>query len=818
MLDFEKVKEVVKGTTLQFSRNLPVEYLLTDSRKVINPQNSLFFAIKGARHDGHRFIEELYQRGVRQFIVESDIRSENFPDSNILKVSSSIGALHQIAKAHRNKFSIPVIAITGSNGKTIVKEWLSQLLSIGNNIVRSPRSFNSQIGVPLSVWQINSQHTLGIFEAGISQPDEMGKLQEIIRPTIGVFTNILTAHDENFNSREEKVSEKLKLFKDAELLVYCSDYQNITDQLIQTYPRLKTLTWSKKNKADFQISELKKEITRTKVTGNFQGLSLHFILPFIDDASIENAMHCIAVLLHLKVKPGDIQKRISTLHPVGMRLELKEGINSCYIIDDTYNNDLAGLTIALNFLEQQNQKGIKHLILSDLLETGVEERKLYAGIADMLKSKGIERVTGIGEKIFSNSSFFPGNSRFYKSTEEFLKGFSRDEYSDEVILVKGARIFEFERIVAVLQQKVHGTVLEINLDALSENLNFYRSKLNPGTKVMVMVKAFAYGSGSFEVANLLQFHRVDYLAVAYTDEGVALRENGISIPIMVMNPSVHTFDKLFQYNLEPELYSFKVLNEYSDYLQKNYIAGKVHLKIDTGMRRLGFEEREVDELISQLKNNPLISVASVFTHLAAADCVEHEEFTLAQLKLFKTITKHLEDKIGYNFFKHVLNSAGITRFPQWQMDMVRLGIGLYGVEAGGLYQDKLQTVGTLKTIISQIKNVKKGETVGYSRKGVADKDIQIATIAIGYADGFDRRFSNGRGTVLIKGKLCPVIGNVCMDMTMIDISGVDAAEGDEVIIFGKQRSVFDLAIECGTIPYEILTKVGERVKRVFYTE
>jgi Alr-MurF fusion protein len=501
-----------------------------------------------------------------------------------------------------------------------------------------------------------------------------------------------------------------------------------------------------------------------------------------------------------------------------VRLELKEGINSCYVIDDTYNNDLAGITIAINFLDQQKHKEDKAVILSDVLESGMKEQELYQNISNLLKEKGIQRLIGIGKTISRNKSLFNLESKFYEGTEEFLKGFNPQDFSEEMILVKGARVFQFERIIQQLQRKVHGTVLEVNLDALSHNLNFYHAQLKPMTKIMVMVKAFAYGSGSFEVANLLQFHRVDYLAVAYADEGVALRENGISLPVMVMNPSYHTFDKMFQYNLEPEIYNFKVLYEYLDFLKVNGISSKIHLKIDTGMKRLGFEEKDIKDLIGLLKKNKTLNVASIFTHLAGADEEIHNEFTRGQIDRFKKNCTLMEEKLGYKVLKHALNSAGIVRFPEAQMDMVRLGIGLYGVEANGLQQGNIETVGTLKTIISQIKEIKAGETVGYSRKGKAEKNITIATIAIGYADGYDRRFSNGKGKVLINGKYCPIVGNVCMDMCMVDISGVEAHEGDEVIVFGKELPIYKIAQDIGTIPYEILTNVSERVKRIFYAE
>lgn len=818
MLNFNQLQHITNGKVVASFQDLPVEHFLLDSRKITSPSSSVFVAIKGQRHDGHKFLNDLYNKGVRQFIVESSNLSYNLPESNILEVSSSIEALQNIAAWNRAQYTIPVIGITGSNGKTIIKEWLSQLLSKDYNIVRSPKSYNSQVGVPLSVWQMNEQHTLGIFEAGISLVKEMENLKRVIEPTIGIFTNIGTAHDEGFESKEQKIQEKLKLFKDVKTLLYCKDHVLIHEQIQNVIPNVSTFTWSYRQQADVLVKEVIKANGRSKIHLQYKNQGYSFNIPFFDDASIENIIHCVSTLLLLGIGGAEIDNRLQSLHTVAMRLELKEGINGCYIIDDTYNNDLAGLTIAINFLDQQKRKEDKTIILSDVLESGLEEKKLYKEIASLISGKNIQKVIGIGETISRNNKFFPPESKFYQTTEEFLNEFIQDDFYDEIILIKGARKFEFERIVSQLQQKVHGTILEVNLDALSNNLNFYKSRLKPQTKIMVMVKAFAYGSGSFEVANLLQFHRVDYLAVAYADEGVALRENGISLPIMVMNPVYQTFDKLFQYNLEPEIYSLKVLKEYISFLQTHEISSKIHIKLDTGMRRLGFEEKDMKELLLLLKSTSLVQVASIFTHLAGADEETHNEFSKGQIQKLQKLASIIEEKLGYKILKHALNSAGITRFPEAQMDMVRLGIGLYGIECNNLFQKDLQTVGTLKTIISQIKTIKSGETVGYGRKGKADKDLTIATIAIGYADGYSRRFGNGVGKVMVNGQLCPVIGNVCMDMTMVNVTGLDVEEGQEVIVFGHELSIHQVAESIGTIPYEILTNVSERVKRVFYTE
>jgi len=820
MLEIKEILEVVSGSSLCYAENTTIEYLLLDSRKISFPSSSLFFAIQGVHHDGHAFIDELYTKGIRNFIVEKvPHKLSDYKGCTIILVEDAVLALQQIVAHHRNHFELPVVGITGSNGKTIVKEWLTQLLGKDFNIVKSPKSYNSQIGVPLSVWEINAQHTMGVFEAGISKPLEMDRLQPVINPDWGIFTNIGTAHDEGFSSREHKIKEKLKLFRNAKVIFSCADHMEVTALIKAELPHVQNITWSAKNTGDLIIRSQVVEKNRTRrIEAVYSNQVVTFTFPFSDEASLENIMHCVLVLLYLKVSPEELQVRLNMLQKVEMRLELKEGINGCYVIDDTYNNDLAGLGIALNFLDQQKQKETKTVILSDLLESGRDERTLYAAIGDLLVNKGVSKVIGIGPTVSRNADLINVNAAFYPNTASFLSEMKSDDFRDEIVLVKGARIFKFEEIVKRLQQKVHGTVFEVNLDSLSSNLNFYRSRLNPGTRIMVMVKAFAYGNGSYEVANLLQFHRVDYLAVAYADEGVALREHGIRLPIMVMNPAVSTFEKLLQYNLEPEIYSFKILREFLEFVKGRETKFKMHLKLDTGMRRLGFEQKDIQGLVELLNGTSNLSVASVFTHLAGADEMGHDDFTRGQIEKFKAFTCQLQDALGYNFIRHALNSAGIIRFPEAQMDMVRLGIGLYGVEAGGVLQHELQPVGTLKTIISQIKEIKKGETVGYGRRGVAERDMRIGTIAIGYADGYDRRFGNGKGKVLIQGRLCPIIGNVCMDMCMVDVTDTTASEGDEVVVFGKKPSLTDLSQAIGTIPYEILTSVGQRVKRIFYSE
>ena len=810
------------------------QYLLTDSRLLVNPAETIFFAIKGERHDGHQFIEKLYQKGVRQFVVEQKAITQNLRkileiliDAQIWEVESSVLTMQQLAKQKREQFTIPVIGITGSNGKTIVKEWLAQLLSPDYVVVKSPKSYNSQIGVPLSVWQMNASHTLGIFEAGLSKPHEMEYLERVIQPTIGIFTNIGSAHDEGFRSRKSKITEKLKLFTHCQKLIYCSDYEEIDEEikiiLKAVNPKCELISWGRDQappaRAAYRPGGGATEFEiRFKLQTTDHRLSTYsFYSPFGGGFwAFENLTHCIVAMLEFGIEPSEIQKRINKLRPVSMRLEVKQGINNCILIDDSYNNDLVGLTMALNFLTQQDQRKGKILILSDLLQTGQKEENLYQEIADLLLRKSINKLIGVGEAFCGNQQYFLDNSIFYSSTQDFLSNFSTASLHDAVVLIKGARPFQFEKIVHHLEEKLHGTVLEINLDSITHNLNYYKEKIGTNTKIMVMVKAFAYGSGSTDVAQLLQFHHVDYLSVAYTDEGVVLRQNGISLPIMVMNPSVEGFDKMVSFDLEPEIYSPSIFKKFIKLNDGKKV--KIHLKLDTGMHRLGFVEDDLETLISQLVENLNIEVATIFSHLVGADDAAHNEFSKLQCERFINWSERIALALNYSPVRHILNSAGIVRFPDFKLDMVRLGIGLYGVEVNGLEQKNLKNVGTLKTIISQIKHVKKGESVGYSRRGIVEKDTKIATIAIGYADGFDRRFGNGTGEVMVNGVLCPVVGNVCMDMTMIDITEANATEGNEVIVFGENLPISKLAQNIGTIPYEILTGVSERVRRVFFKE
>ena len=792
-----------------------VRTLLTDSRKLSDIDKALFFALSG-RRDGHTFIKDAYIAGIRSFVIsDPDFEHAVYKDANFYLVSDTLTALQDLASFHRSKFNYPIIGITGSNGKTIVKEWLYQLLASGNNIVRSPKSYNSQIGVPVSVWEMNEENNLAIFEAGISRAGEMEKLAAVIRPTIGILTNIGEAHKEGFESIEEKISEKLKLFEGVELFIYSSKY---LDQYKGNIPGTNKFTWCYHDKADLEVFD--DEVLEEKyqfLRARFNGRDVEAVIPFTDQASIENGIICWATLLALGYEPEEADKKLEKLLPISMRLELKNGINNCSIIDDSYSLDLSSLAIALDFLNQQNQHLRRTLILSDI--PGPDSEQVYERVKQLIDNKSVDRLIGVGERISRYAEQFPCETAFFKSTEELLDDFSSLKFNHETILLKGARAFGFERISQLLTQKVHETVLEINLNALEHNLNFYKSELGAGIKIMAMVKAFSYGSGSFEIANLLEFNKVDYLAVAYADEGVALRKAGTTLPIMVMSPDGMAFDAIIENNLEPEIFSIRILKEFSEILNnKNLENYPVHIKLDTGMHRLGFMENEVDELLKFLAETKSIRVKSVFSHLVASEDPQHDNFTKKQISLYNKISDKVQASLTYPFIRHLSNTSGIIRWPDARYDMVRLGIGLYGIDSS--YQDNspLQTVTSLKTSISQIKQISAGDTIGYNRTGKMPDGGTIATVKIGYADGYNRALGNGAGKMLVRGKEVPTIGNICMDMCMLDISGLNAAEGDEVIVFNDVIRVEDIAKQLNTIPYEVLTGISQRVKRIYYYE
>jgi len=814
-----EVQQIIhaQGTII---RESTISVLLTDSRRINNATEGLYFALAG-RRDGHEFIPEAYAAGVRNFVVKRvPSQLEEFQAANFLIVDDVLQALQALAAYHRRRFDLQVIGITGSNGKTIVKEWLYQLMAADKNIVRNPKSYNSQIGVPLSVWQINEDNDLGIFEAGISTVNEMEKLEAIIKPQIGVFTHIGSAHDEGFESRQQKVQEKLKLFKNCELLI--SNYEQLVDYKEDIKDK-KVFTWSQSFKeADLYVFSETIIARKFYLRAMYKGKEIECLIPFLDLASVENAMLCWATMLALGYSPVEADKRLEHLTPVSMRLELKNGINDCTIIDDSYNSDIHSLEIALNFLNQQNQHQTKTLILSDIFQTGLPENVLYKQVADMVKAKKIDKFIGIGEAISKYADYFDVfKKHFFPNTTALLEQLNNLEFRGETILIKGSRSFEFEKISKALVQKAHETVMEVNLNAMVNNLNFYKSRLKPGVKIMVMVKAFSYGSGTFEIANVLQYSKVDYLAVAYIDEGVALRSAGINLPIMVLNPEPSAFDKLVEYRLEPEIFTFSQFDEFIKFAQQRKIQNyPIHIKIDTGMHRLGFEDFEIEMLCDLLEENPYVNVKSVFSHLVASDAEEHDAFTLQQIKRFEKAAKQIEEVLGYLVIKHIANTSAITRWPDAQYNMVRLGIGLYGIDAAVPdHLNSLQPTATLKTSIAQIKKIAAGETVGYNRNGKLLKDGKIATVRIGYADGYIRAFGNGLGKMVVRGVLVPTVGNIAMDMCMIDITEVpEAKEGDEVIVFGEGQRIEDVARQINTIPYEILTNVSQRVKRVYFYE
>jgi len=801
-----------------------IDYLLIDSRKIVFPATSLFFALPGPRRDGHDFIAEVYERGVRAFVISSQVDVTRFPDAVFLSVKDVLQALQQLAAYHRRQFSIPVIGITGSNGKTIVKEWLYQLLSPDYNIVRSPRSYNSQIGVPLSVWQMNEHHTLAIFEAGISTTGEMTHLQQIIQPTMGVLTNIGKAHDEGFINTTSKFTEKLQLFEHCDVLIgRGKDFSAQQAAVDDSSEGWNTITWGYSHENDYVVADPVKHNNGTDITLS-KGTTCNFHIPFTDDASIENAITCCCVMLQLGYAASVISERLGKLQPVEMRLQQKKGVNNCYVVNDSYSNDPYSFSIALDYLKQQAGTAPTTVILSDFMQANGDKHQLYETVAHELQQRNIHRLIGIGNDIVQHEAslrqHFTGQLTCFSDAASFFERVNTHQFRDEYILLKGARVFEFEKIGHWLEQKVHQTLLEVNLTAMIHNLKVYQQMLQPTTKMMVMVKAFSYGSGTAEVARVLQYHKVDYLAVAYADEGVELRKAGISLPIMVMNPDEMSFDAIVDYNLEPELYAFHILDSFSNYLTSQGLRQfPVHIKIDTGMHRLGFEADEVEALCKELQQSQQLAVRSVFSHLVGSEDPSLDEFTRQQSKQFYTAATAVENALGYTVLKHIANTSGINRHPHLQYDMVRLGIGLYGVDSSAGIQQQLQTVATLTATIAQIKKVQAGESVGYSRKGVVTSESLIATVRIGYADGLNRHLGNGKGYLWVNGQPAPIIGNVCMDMTMIDVTRIPGVSvGDSVEIFGRNIPVQQVAAWNNTIAYEVLTGVSQRVKRVYIEE
>jgi len=812
-----KISQILDTIFIGKSENI-VDFILIDSRMLIPSDNSIFFAIKTKSNDGHKYIKSLYIKGLRNFVVEKCYTEFlNYLDANFILVENSVKSLQVLASFHRSLFKIPIIGITGSNGKTIVKEWLNQILCNFKSVIQSPKSYNSQIGVPLSIWELNSSHEIGIFEAGISMPNEMENLQKIINPNIGLITNIGDAHQENFENLEQKINEKLLLFKNSDVIIYCSNDKLLDKIIKEQYTNKFFFTFSNNSNSNIFLKNILRLPNFNILEIIYKNTTYSIKVNFNDNASINNILAVISILVIVNSNSVPSDYDFLQIKSLEMRMQQIQGINNCTIINDSYNSDLASLRIALDVLNSQNQTIKKSIIISDFQELVSDKETLYKNISSILNNVKIDRIVGVGEMLKKYQDFFSSNCVFFNSTDELLNNIQALNFKDETILLKASRKYQFELVSQALQLKNHRTVFEINMSSFSHNLLYFKSFLKPETKIMAMVKAFSYGSGSFEIANFLQQEGVDYLAVANVDEGIELRNGGITIPILILNPDTSNFEVFDKYLLEPEIYSFRILDEFYNTIKNNvYNRYPIHLKINTGMNRLGFSFSELAFLVEKLKKYDKIFVKSVFTHLVGSGDNQFDDFTLKQVEEFEKSTKFISDNLRYNFIRHILNSSGIERFYKYQYEMVRLGIGLYGVSS--IDNKKLKHIGTLKTQILQIFDVAENETIGYNRVGVAKIKSKIATIPIGYADGLNRKLSNGIGKVLINNTLVPIIGNICMDLTMIDITSINANEGDEVIIFNDVLTIDEIANQLGTIPYEILTSIPQRVKRVYIWE
>ncbi|MCB9262083.1 MAG: bifunctional UDP-N-acetylmuramoyl-tripeptide:D-alanyl-D-alanine ligase/alanine racemase [Flavobacteriales bacterium] len=802
--------------------NVIIENVLTDSRAKTNHLACLFAAIRGNQHDGHHYIQLQQSKGFSNFLVEEIPLEINLLNCNFLIVGNVLNALQKLARHHRQNFTFPVVGIAGSNGKTIVKEWSYQLLYPQQNIVRSPRSYNSQIGVPLSVFQMQTTNQLGVFEAGISEPGEMAKLEEILQPTIGIFTNIGDAHAAGFINETEKIYEKLILFKNCKTLIYRRE-ENILTEIIDRFVKennIESITWSTNSKALISVNYFESKNNQLEVFAEVGTQKYSFELPFSDEASFENALHAWVLTYALKADQRQVIPQFQQLHAVEMRLNQKAGKNNCILISDYYNSDIKSIEIVLNWAENRHSNAQKTVILSDVEQSSLSNRDLFTAINQLLKKHNFSRLIGVGKNISACSFLFDLKEQtFYASTNDLMENFSSFTFENEAIVLKAARSFKFEKIEKLLQQKVHNTVLEVNLNALQNNLNYFKSIIDPKTKIMAMVKAFSYGSGGDEIAHFFQFNQVDYLGVAYADEGIELRKKGIHIPIMVMNSDEDSFDTMLDYKLEPEIYSFRSLDLFEQSLDRKGIeTAKVHIEINSGMHRLGFDENEITLLCKRLKQNSNIEIASIFSHLAAAEDKTMDSFTKNQIAIFNRCYYSLAEAIGYTPVKHIANSAGAIRHKYAQFDMIRLGVALYGFSPSTQSDKKIEPISTLKSFISQIRIIKPHEGIGYGNLQPAPYQRKIAVVAIGYADGLNRLLSRGNGYFMINGQEAPIVGNVCMDMTMCDVSEITCEEGDEVIVFGKKPTITELANKIGTIPYEILTSVSQRVKRVYSEE
>ena len=827
------VIEIVRPQRCSISNEKDVvDTLLTDSRSLSNPSRTLFFAITTRRNSGVYYIEELYEKGVRSFVVPSDYAGisdygfSRLQDVNVMYVADVVDALQRLAAHHRKQYALPVVGITGSNGKTIVKEWAVQMLSADKKVVASPRSYNSQIGVPLSVWQMTEGDELAIFEAGISEQGEMDRLRNVIQPTIGIFTNIGQAHDEGFVDRGQKIAEKLKLFEHCRVLIYCSDHDAIHAAVLgnAAFRQVDRFTWGNSDDCNLRIQSVQSERRVTKIQLKFAGQSFEVKIPFVDKASIENALHCISLMCCLGYAPEQIAQRCGALTPIAMRMERMDAVGGCVLINDSYSLDLSSLNIALDYLQTEHRLNYRTLILSDVPQTGLDAELLYTRVADIVVQHGVRKFIAIGESIGRWQHLFSEvDAFFYNTTEEFLHKHPLFSFQQEMILLKGARVFHFEEIAKALQQHTHETVLEVSLSALTQNLTYYRSRLWPATKLMAMVKAASYGAGTVEIANALQYNQVDYLTVAYADEGVELRRGGITIPIMVMNPEEASYGDLIRYRLEPDVYSFRVLRSFMLYAANNGCRESkvpIHIEFDTGMHRLGFSGMDIKDLAAMLTGSDCpLQVKSIFSHLACSEDELMDSFTQAQIERFRMWSDELSNHFpASNICRHILNSSGITRFPNAQMNMVRLGIGLYGISPEPNVQQNLALVSRLRSRISQIKTIERGDSVGYNCGWVAPRRSNIAIVPIGYADGLFRALGGGVGCFYLHGHKVPIVGKVCMDMCFVDVTSVECSEYDEITLFETAEQLQELAAAASTIPYELLTAISPRVKRVYVQE
>ncbi len=817
------ISKIANILGLKSTADQNISTLLIDSRSLTEPSVSLFFALKTPNNDGHRYIKDLYSRGVRSFVVNyipEDM--QNVDDANFLVVPSVTQALQAIAQYHRNELEATVIGITGSRGKTIVKEWLFQLLNADFNIVRSPRSYNSQLGVPLSIWEADQTTTLAIFEAGVSEPGEMALLEKMIKPTIGIITNIGDEHCAGFKSIEEKCNEKLQLMANAKTIIFDADDEIISKGIAALATDAKLLGWSRKNTdAPIFIKQSSANNSCATIEYKYNNIEGSISIPSNAPNDIENAITCIATLIALNINPATIADRFARLPHVDTRLNVIEGVNNCMLIYDAYTADFNSLSLALDFMNRRSTASrTSTLILSDLQHQNCNLEELYSSVARLIKLKNITRFIGIGNELSHFKTLFDQNASFYRTTDEFLTKTSPSDFNNELILIKGSADYHFALLSEILEAKKHETVLEVNLDSLVHNFNYFKSKLKPETGLVAMIKASGYGAGSLEIAKTLQSQGASYLAVAVVDEGVELRRAGITMPIMVLNPRVINYRTLFAYRLEPEIFSFEMLEEIINEANKVGVTDfPIHIKLDTGMHRLGFIEKELPQLISILQSQHAVKPQSIFSHLATADCLDMDSYTEMQLDTFERCSSKIQQGFSHHILRHILNTAGILRFTDHQYDMVRLGIGLYGISPlDQALQAQLKPVSTLHSSIISIRTWDEGITIGYSRRGKVTKHSHIATVPIGYADGIDRHLGNGNASFIVNGVECPTIGNICMDACMIDVSNVDCKVGDTVEIFGPTALVTRLSDVLGTIPYEILTSVSQRVKRIYYRE